>query len=90
MFCRFIEEKGFVPIKRGWPDFFCRNKNGEVIFVEVKPTKDEGLKVEQFIVNSYLSSLGAKCYLWNLQTRELSEIKRHERRPKKRVPELKF
>ncbi len=74
-FCKWVEKKGFYPIKRGWPDFFCRHpETGEVIFVEVKPHAGEYLKVEQYVVMSFLVSKGIKCYRWNPVTKVLQPI----------------
>jgi len=75
-FCKFIEVEGFYPIKRGWPDFFCRHpETGEIILVEVKPNSWEQLKAEQYVVMEYLISKGIKCFRWDPINRNLEPIK---------------
>ena len=54
---------GWGVTKRGYPDFICW-KNGELIFVEVKPKKNHRLKVSQSRVMAALSAKGIKCYKW--------------------------
>lgn len=76
-FCNWIEEKGYTAMKRGWPDFFCRNKAGDIICVEVKPRPGVYLKVEQYIVMEALSKFGVKCYRWDPVNKHLQDIKFH-------------
>lgn len=75
-FCKWIEAQGFYPIKRGWPDFFCKHPvTGRVIFVEVKPEPGEYLKVEQYVVMEFLIAHGIECYRWDPITKILQPIK---------------
>ncbi len=55
---------GWTCTKRGWPDFFCVNDQGEVCCVEVKPNKKHGLKTNQAQIMAFLRSKGVKCYKW--------------------------
>lgn len=74
-FCKFIENQGFYPIKRGWPDFFCRHpETGRVIFVEVKPDPWTQLKMEQLIVMSFLVEHGIECYRWDALNKILEPV----------------
>lgn len=75
-FCQWIEGKGFYPIKKGWPDFFCRNSEGKIIAVEVKPNPGEYLKIEQLLVMANLSEYGIECYRWNPVSKELQRVKK--------------
>lgn len=74
-FCNFIEKRGFTPIKRGWPDFFCKDKNGKVIAVEVKPNSYTHMTPYQYIVNSTLASFGIEVFLFDARKQELIPIK---------------
>lgn len=58
----YLSEQGWTPTKRGWPDFFCINENGDVIVVEVKPTDRHGLKLNQNTVMKALAAAGIPCY----------------------------
>jgi len=49
--------------KKGWPDFFC-TKNGSLVLVEVKPSKDDPLSPEQIATLTALAGFGIHCYLW--------------------------
>ena len=55
---------GWTATKRGWPDFFCVNDNGDICCVEVKPTGAQRLKNNQAQVMRALSAAGIKCYKW--------------------------
>lgn len=74
-FCKFIENMGYAPIKRGWPDFFCTTKDGKIMAVEVKPDAGNYLKVEQLLVLAHLAEHGIPSYRWNPQTRTLQPVK---------------
>jgi len=73
-FCKWIENQGYYPIKRGWPDFFCRNKEGKTIAVEVKPNPWTQLKIEQLIVMSFLKENGIDCFRWDMLNKTLEPI----------------
>lgn len=73
-FCKWAEDKGYYPIKKGWPDFFCRNRDGSYIAVEVKPSKTDKLKVEQLLVMAQLVEHGFPCFLWDAESKELQPV----------------
>ncbi len=66
-FRKFAIEQGWEATKRGWPDFLCLSKEGEWFVVEVKPPsrKTIGLSAPQSACMDFLSSLGARCYVFN-------------------------
>ena len=59
-----MKAAGWTCTKRGWPDFFCFNGQGEVCCGEVKPKGICRLKKEQAVVMKFLQSKGIKCYKW--------------------------
>jgi hypothetical protein len=88
LFCKWIEEKGFQPIKRGWPDFFCFNpKTKELMLVEVKPTSSRMLKREQATVMYFLATFGIKVYKWDPFTKHLKPIQEIYKRPPQNLPQ---
>ena len=61
-FVRFALHEGWSVSKRGWPDFLCISKSGEIFAVEVKP----GIRVpslDQVRCFEWLTSLGVRCYV---------------------------
>ncbi len=79
-FCRFIEDLGFTPTKRGWPDFICINPDGKFIIVEVKDTKTHPLKKEQLAIMKILAGAGIPTYRWDNQNKTLQEINQFSQR----------
>ena len=64
-----LAKRGFLPSKRGWPDFFCTNEDEtEVCVVEVKKDAEEPLKYEQYVVMKILQKYGIKCYVYKPET----------------------
>ena len=61
------QHNGWELSKRVWPDFLCV-KNGEIIVVEVKPTRDGQPKLEQLIVLEWFAAHGIKAFMWNPET----------------------
>lgn len=61
---KLLQDNGWTPTKRGWPDFFCI-KGDEVCAVEVKPSKTSSLKRNQLIIMGALSAKGIRCFLWS-------------------------
>lgn len=57
------DKNGWKYTKKGWPDFIAE-RNGEIIFVEVKKDKKHKLKKEQEFVAMVLTRLGGKVYKW--------------------------
>jgi hypothetical protein len=57
-------EAGWSTCKRGWPDFTCW-KDGRMVAVEVKPTKNCWLKRDQEIVMRELARSGVECFIWS-------------------------
>lgn len=60
--------KKWAVSKKGWPDFLCRSRSGEIFCVEVKPRRKDGkgflaLQVEQIACLDWLTSLGVRCYI---------------------------
>lgn len=77
-FCLFAEEKGYIPIKRGWPDFFCYDKKTKrIMCVEVKPNKKHPLKKEQKMVCGMLSEHNIPVYRWDMEQRFLQRLDKH-------------
>lgn len=60
----FLEENGWTVTKRGWPDLFCFNENGEICCVEVKPHCTSQLKTNQVKIMQELSKYGVPCFKW--------------------------
>lgn len=80
-FCKFAEALGFVPSKRGWPDFICINpRDGGIMLVEVKDTAIHPLKKEQMSVMRMLSEYGLPCYRWDSEEKTLQKINRFSKR----------
>jgi len=63
-FHEWVVDKGWIPTKRGWPDFLCVAEDGRFIAVEVKSREDERLQPEQEIVCRLLNQLGLPTYRW--------------------------
>lgn len=61
-FTELAKSKGWYFTKRGWPDFLCI-KDGELIAVEVKPTKELRLKDSQLKAMQLFTKYGIKCYV---------------------------
>jgi hypothetical protein len=70
----FAIEQGFSYSKRGWPDFFCTDKNGNIFVVEVKPTARRNLKPEQLTVLKALSAAGIPAFRWSPDHAELEPV----------------
>jgi len=66
-FFDFIANDGWVATKRGWPDFACF-RNDDLILVEVKPTANQHLKLDQYRLMESLSTRGIDCFRWNPET----------------------
>lgn len=56
-----LAERGFLPMKRGWPDFIAFAPDGRVIAVEVKPNDTIPLKRTQIKVMEILHAAGIRC-----------------------------
>ena len=61
---KLLQDNGWTPTKRGWPDFFCV-KGDQVCAVEVKPSKNCTLKQNQLVIMGALSAKGIRCFLWS-------------------------
>lgn len=61
---KLLQENGWTPTKRGWPDFFCI-KGSQVCAVEVKPRSTTPLKHNQLVIMGELSARGVPCFLWS-------------------------
>ena len=72
-FCSFIEQQNYIPMKRGWPDFFCF-RGDEIICVEVKNYNAQPLKKEQLQVMKFLVYKGINCFRWNFESQILEPI----------------
>lgn len=58
--------KGWRVTKRGWPDFFCFNEEtGEILLVEVKPTKSVPLMDSQLKIARALKRYGVPVRRWS-------------------------
>lgn len=80
-FCQFIEDLGFKPTKRGWPDFICVSEKDKTAFlVEVKDTAQHPLKKEQHKVMQLLASYGLPCYRWDNENKTLQKIDENSKR----------
>ena len=66
MFYRFMKERGWEMVRRGWPDLLCV-KGQRVALVEVKRKRGHRLKASQLYVLSLLASRGVECYRWDPQ-----------------------
>lgn len=60
--------------KRGYPDFICQGKNGDLMLVEVKKTASTDLKSSQKKVFRILAEHGIPCYKWSPDTKELISV----------------
>lgn len=58
---------GYSVTKRGWPDFILE-KEGRIIFVEVKKNPRTGLKRDQARIAKILVAAGLEVFLWNPET----------------------
>lgn len=58
---------GYTVSKRGWPDFILE-RDGRIIFVEVKKNPRAGLKRDQARIAKILVAAGLEVYLWNPET----------------------
>jgi hypothetical protein len=56
--------EGWIPMKRGWPDFFL-SRDGEIAVVEVKPKHSKRLKREQMTVLEALARFGVPAFRWS-------------------------
>lgn len=66
-----LNEKGFeVLVKKGAPDFLCRDKNGKLCFVEVKKNNDF-IKQHQREWIYVIEKAGIKTHIVNVQGRRL-------------------
>lgn len=61
---KLLQDNGWTPTKRGWPDFFCI-KGNRVCAVEVKPRSTTPLKKNQLVIMGELSAKGIPCFLWS-------------------------
>lgn len=61
---KLLQDNGWTPTKRGWPDFFCI-KGKRVCAVEVKPWSTTPLKKNQLVIMGELSAKGIPCFLWS-------------------------
>lgn len=59
---RELVEAGFIPLKRGWPDFFVFGENGDVFLVEVKSDTDV-LRPSQRVILELFASKGIDTYV---------------------------
>lgn len=86
MFAKKAIENGWIPTKRGWPDFLCFGPKGEIICVEVKPRQKNGklemLRVDQANTMDFFSSKGIRCFVSDGLTLEVYDRSKHA--PKKR------
>jgi hypothetical protein len=57
-------EEGWLPMKRGWPDFFL-SRAGEIAVVEIKPKHSKRLKSEQMKVLEALAGFGVPAFRWS-------------------------
>jgi hypothetical protein len=68
-FVELAEKHGWQVTKRGWPDFLCVSKSGEVFAVEVKypgvfnSRGQNALKDHQIDCLNLLESKGIRCYI---------------------------
>lgn len=80
-FSALAASKGWKATKRGWPDFLCRNADGDIIAVEVKPKNArgflQGLKTEQVEAMRDLQKFGIRCYVSDGIILELFNEKLH-------------
>lgn len=82
------ELKGWIPSKRGWPDFMCTNpETGEMIAVECKPRIGPGkrhkyLRREQVQCMDYLTNKGIRCFVSDGETLEPYHREKHRPRTK--------
>ena len=60
-----MKAAGWACTKRGWPDFFCINEQGDVCIVEVKPRASDRLKREQSIIMKALRQKGINVLRWS-------------------------
>ena len=65
MFMEIAKARGWEVTRRGYPDFICYTKTGDIILVEVKPRKTCPLKASQSRFMATISKrYGVKCYKW--------------------------
>jgi len=53
----YYESRGYRVYRRGWPDF-CFEKDGQVLFVEVKRKNQAGIKPDQQAIRDLFRRLG--------------------------------
>lgn len=79
-FCQEAVNRGWLPMKKGWPDFFLQHSEKGVIFVEVKRNKLNHLKREQQLVGRFLKQHGIPVYRWDPQLKKLEDIDAADKR----------
>lgn len=55
-------DNDYIVTKKGWPDFFCLNEQGNAFVVEVKSRSTHRLKKSQEMILKFLVHKGVRCY----------------------------
>lgn len=85
---------GWRVTKRGWPDFLCFSKTGEMIAVEVKPRLSDGsrtklLRVDQAACMDQLTAAGIRCFVSDGVTLEKYSKEKHASPALRRAARIK-
>ncbi len=59
-----LKTEGWSVTRRGWPDFIAV-KDGQVMFIEVKPHAVSKLKTSQIEIMEVLVKAGLECYRYS-------------------------
>lgn len=78
-FIESAEAKGWVVIRKGWPDYLCfklddDGRTAEIMAVEVKPSHADGLRFHQAVNCALLTEKGIDCYLYGAAEKSLRKI----------------
>lgn len=62
---RWLRKAGYLLCRRGYPDFITMDEDGEIAFVEVKPTGRTQLRPAQAALMAALTEAGFRCYRYS-------------------------
>lgn len=77
-FAQKMESEGWEVYRNGFPDFLCV-KDGKVIFVEVKRSKSEQPRANQYQILQLLNGTMIDAFLWSPDSSDLVPLKKVSR-----------
>lgn len=75
-----LRGRGLSPLRRGWPDYYARREDGQMVAVEAKRVTgsgDQWLKYEQTVCMAGLAHHGVHCFVAYGERLEPFELGRH-------------